>query len=338
MIVLPTNINDRYNLIVSVLKSHEGNISKTANALNITNNSVKSAKKWFENGSPIRKQQGRQQKLTDPIKYFICATTINFPEISGAEIALQIYNIFHVDVSDDTVNNCRKKYSFKYGQRIRALPLTMIHVNIRFNFSNWFFGSGISHRTIIFSDESWFEIGTQNHYVWRIPGEIYPEILKTDLPHPPKVMIWGAIGYNFKSNLVFFDRSVNSDTYYNNAILGSHLKANADYVYGLNGWFFQQDNARPHVSRKTLSNLRNSGITLFPFWPAHSPDLSPIEIIWAIMGKRVEKFRPKTVQHLMMIIQYVWNNLSFQTINSLIDSFPRRLRKCIQNRGYQVRF
>lgn len=134
MIALPTNINDRYNLIVRVLKSHEGNISKTANALNITNNSVKSAKKWFENGSPIRKQQGRPQKLTDTIKYFICATTINFPEISGAEIALQIYNIFHVDVSDDTVNNCRKKYSFKYGQRIRALPLTMIHVNIRFNF------------------------------------------------------------------------------------------------------------------------------------------------------------------------------------------------------------
>ena len=283
MIVLPTNINDRYNLIVSVLKSHEGNISKTANALNITNNSVKSAKKWFENGSPIRKQQGRPQKLTDPIKYFICATTINFPEISGAEIALQIYNIFHVDVSDDTVNNCRKKYSFKYGQRIRALPLTMIHVNIRFIFSNWFFGSEISHRTIIFSDESWFEIGTQNHYVWRIPGEIYPEILKTDLPHPPKVMIWGAIGYNFKSNLVFFDRSVNSDTYYNNAILGSHLKANADYVYGLNGWFFQQDNARPHVSRKTLSNLRNTGIILFPFWPAHSLDLSPIEIFFLIV-------------------------------------------------------
>ena len=137
-------------------------------------------------------------------------------------------------------------------------------------------------------------------------------------------MIWGAIGYNYKSNLVFFNRSVNSDTYYNNAILGSHLKANANYVYGLNGWFFQQDNARPHVSRKTLSNLRNTGIILFPFWPAHSPDLSPIEIIWAIMGKRVEKFRPKTVQHLMMIIQYVWYNLSFQTINSLIDSFPRR--------------
>lgn len=141
MIVLPTNINDRYNLIASVLKSHEGNISKTAKALNITNNSVKSAKKSYEDGSPYRKQQSRPAKLKDTIKYFICTTTINFPEISGAELALQIFNIFKVVVSDETVNNCWKKYSFKYNKRIRALPLTMINVNIRFNFSNWFFRS-----------------------------------------------------------------------------------------------------------------------------------------------------------------------------------------------------
>lgn len=337
MIVLPKNINDRYNLIASVLKSHNGNISKTASALQISNNCVKSAKKCYDEGSPHREQQGRPTKLNSQIKYFICITTINFPEMSGAELALRIQNLFHIDVSDDTVNRCRTKYSFKYGQRIRALPITAQHANTRLMFSNWFFMSGYNHQTIVFSDESWFEIGTANHYVWRISGEVYPTILKTDLPHPPKVMIWGAIGHNFKSNLVFFQSSVTSDTYFNNAIVGSALKQNADYVYGINSWYYQQDNARPHVSRKTLNNLHNIGINLLPFWPPHSPDLSPIEIVWAIMGKRVEKFRPKTVYDLKVVIQYVWDNLSFHTINSLIDSFPRRLRKCIQNRGSQVR-
>ena len=210
-------------------------------------------------------------------------------------------------------------------------------MNTRLNFSNWFFTNHLNHLTIVFSDESWFEIGSQNHYVWRIPGEVYPAIEKTDLPHPPKAMIWGAIGHNFKSNLVFFQRSVNSDTYFNDAIIGSDLILNANYVYGRNCWYFQQDNARPHVSKKTLANLRNTGINLFPFWPAHSPDLSPIEIVRAIMGKRVKKFRPKTVQDLVMILKYVWDNLNFHTINALIDSFPRRLQKCIQNRGSQVR-
>lgn len=141
MIVLPKDINDRYNLIVNVLKSHQGNISKTAQTLQISTNTVKSAKNWFQKRSPHREQQGRPTKINDQIKYFICVTTIQFPEISGADLALQIYQLFGIEVSDDTVNNGRKKYSFKYSQRIHALPLTVAHMNTRVNFSNWFFTS-----------------------------------------------------------------------------------------------------------------------------------------------------------------------------------------------------
>ncbi len=338
MFSLPKNTNERYNLIASVLQSHNFNRSKTADALGISLNCVKAVVKWIDEGRPEKTQPGRPQLLTNEIKYFICAKTIMFPETSGAEMANEILQFFGVQASDDTINNCRHKYAFKYGSRVRCLPLLPHHKQNRYIFSQWFLTNRINHRRILFSDESWFELGSLNHYVWRVEGEVYPSVIKTDAVHPPKVMIWGAIGYNFRSNLVVFTKSVNSDVYISQAIIGSNLKATADYVYGNRGWIFQQDNARPHTAKNTIAKLNQIGIQLLPSWPAHSPDLSPIEIVWAIMGRRVEKYRPKNIDQLSQILFFVWNNLSFATINSLIDSFPKKLKKCLEVQGNQVRF
>ena len=46
--------------------------------------------------------------------------------------------------------------------------------------------------------------------------------------HPPKVMIWAAIGWNFKSELFFVEGSVNTEFYIDNIILGSHFVEDAD--------------------------------------------------------------------------------------------------------------
>ena len=43
----------------------------------------------------------------------------------------------------------------------------------------------------------------------------------------------------------------------------------------------QQDNARPHVSKMTTAFLESRIKTLK--WPAHSPDLSPIENVWKLL-------------------------------------------------------
>lgn len=96
-------------------------------------------------------------------------------------------------------------------------------------------------------------------------------IEKIDLLHTPKVMIWGAIGYNYRSNLAIFNQSVNSDVYIQQAIIGLQLKSTAD-----GNWISQQDNARHQTFKKSLAALTRLGISYLPSWPPHSPDLSPI--------------------------------------------------------------
>ena len=60
-------------------------------------------------------------------------------------------------------------------------------------------------------------------------------------------------------------------------------------VYGKGRWVFQQDNARPHISNETLMSLDYLEIPFIDDWPPYSPDLNVIEVVWAIMKKRIQK-------------------------------------------------
>ena len=81
-----------------------------------------------------------------------------------------------------------------------------------------------------------------------------------------------------------------------------------------NNWGLLEDNARPQKEEYTLETFRDMHINVLTNWPPYSPDLSPIEIIWAIMGKRVEKARPKTIPELIQILNDVWyNQINFHT-------------------------
>ncbi|GFY31686.1 transposable element Tcb1 transposase [Trichonephila clavipes] len=69
---------------------------------------------------------------------------------------------------------------------------------------------------------------------------------------------------------------------------------------------------------------------LFP-WPAYSPDMSPIEHVWDLVGRRLARDpRPADSQHeLLLRIQAIWNSLPQADIQNLFDSMPRRLAALI---------
>ena len=51
---------------------------------------------------------------------------------------------------------------------------------------------------------------------------------------------------------------------------------------------FQQDKALVHKS-KTIGNLLQENEWKVLEWPAYSPDLKPIENLWAILKQRLQK-------------------------------------------------
>ncbi|GFW40678.1 transposable element Tcb1 transposase [Trichonephila clavipes] len=63
------------------------------------------------------------------------------------------------------------------------------------------------------------------------------------------------------------------------------------YLQDLATDIFQQENARPHVTRIVQRFFVNHQIELLP-WPARCPDLSPMGNMWSVIAQRLTQITP----------------------------------------------
>lgn len=68
-------------------------------------------------------------------------------------------------------------------------------------------------------------------------------------------------------------------------------------------------------------------------WSPQSPDLSPIEKMWAMLKLRVSESRPKNIHELKQIIEEKWQLFSIDKCKKLTLSLPNRLAKMSLNNG-----
>ncbi|GFY36548.1 transposable element Tcb2 transposase [Trichonephila clavipes] len=117
------------------------------------------------------------------------------------------------------------------------------------------------------------------------------------------------------------------------------LAAQSSTVTGLPGAVFQQDNARPHVAKTVKSYLDSQQVQLLP-WPAYSPDMSPIEHVWDIVGGRLARdLRPVvSTDELWLHIQTIWNTLPQADIQNLFNSMPCRVAALIAAPGGHTKY
>ena len=71
----------------------------------------------------------------------------------------------------------------------------------------------------------------------------------------------------------------------------------------------------------------SANLLSMPVWPPYSPDLNPIEIVWAIMVEMMEKKKQKSIAELVKFTAEIRNALPQDIINALIDSVPVRIQK-----------
>ena len=97
---------------------------------------------------------------------------------------------------------------------------------------------------------------------------------------------------------------------------------------------FQQDNAKIHVSRSTKRWFEAQNIPLLD-WPNRSPDLNPMENLWAILARRVyaNNKQYETVQELKDAITTAFAELDQEVIDNLVRSMPNRIYQLINRNG-----
>ena len=101
--------------------------------------------------------------------------------------------------------------------------------------------------------------------------------------------------------------------------------------------YYLQDNAKTHAHPKVKEVLFNAGFHCLDF-PPYSPDLNPIENLWAIAAREVEKQQCETEKQLMDTIEAVWEKLDKDTLRKLVHSMPERCQAVIDAKGWHTKY
>ncbi|GFS85594.1 transposable element Tcb2 transposase [Trichonephila clavipes] len=96
----------------------------------------------------------------------------------------------------------------------------------------------------------------------------------------------------------------------------------------LQGAIFQQDNARPHVT-KTIRDFCSAQHMQRLLWPAYSPDMSPIEHVWDLVDWCLARdpYPAAPKDELLLRIRAIWalRALPQADIQNLFGSMPRHI-------------
>src|SRR5438128_6673608 len=232
-----------------------------------------------------------------------------------------------VDVSRETVR--RHMHNSGYQKNVpKATPmLTETHKAKRVEWAQKHLNDDWT-RTL-FTDETAFQLfrNTVKHW-YKGPRPTRP------IPKDrTKIFAWGGFCIRGKTSLFCFRNIMNVNFYVD--ILQSHNNKQEINKLFRNNWCFQQDNDPKHTSHVARAFLNENFLEVMD-WPSNSPDLSPIENLWAIVKRNVEMRMPKNLSELEQYMAEEWDRIPNSDLINCIRSMRWRCEMIIENNGERI--
>ena len=150
-------------------------------------------------------------------------------------------------------------------------------------------------------------------------------------------MIWGGISRRGQTPLYVYrlDRgeTVTAEAYVE--CLEENLLSVMDGKFCKGKWRLLQDNARPHTAGYTFDFFDENGVKVMVH-PPYSPDLNPIEKVWAWMKAEIGQTTYKDIASLIKVVVKKWDSMTIAYQNSLIDHHMSVVKKVYDVGGAYV--
>ncbi|UYV66530.1 Transposase [Cordylochernes scorpioides] len=289
-------------------------------------------RRWLEQGNvAIYRNAGATRVTSARVDRRILRQAVAAPQATCTAILQHVQDTLDHSISTRTIS-CRLVANDLHSCRpLRRLPLTPPNRRQRLEWcrarSTWM----TEWHRVVFSDESLFCLSSDSRRVrvWRRHGERSnpAAIVKRPTVRQRGIMVWGAIAYDSRSPLFRIQGTMTAQRYVDDVLRPVTLP----YLQGVPNALYQQDNARPHTARISQQALQD--VQMLP-WPPYSPDLSPIEHVWDIIGRRLHALpQPRSEDELWQMVEREWRAIPQDAFRTLIDSLPRRVAACIAVRG-----
>ena len=282
---------------------------------------------------------------------------VHFPFGSPALVARQL-GIEGTTASRTTVRRDLAAAGLKARARPRRPCLFNDDPERRLKFSRRELRDKGAHKRYYFTDEKWFDSDDHgNRYQWCRQGEKSES--RGTSQYPKKIHIWGCIGVGVK-RLVIHDKPEDEPGFVRykpgrpkkgekrppkNPNAKKSLVDHTVYIKrclkptfpkrltNANKVTFMQDGAGCHTHGESLKFLKSRNVTVLSGWPARSPDINPIETVWAILQRQVGMRGPFTETELKQFVKEEWDKIPQETIDSIVLSYTARLQKCVAVKG-----
>lgn len=162
--------------------------------------------------------------------------------------------------------------------------------------------------------------------------------------------VYGGITAHGQTNLVFVTGTTGHSKVYHNSkgqlsgvgavefreIMENNLVPDAQQIFAaahVNNYSWLIDNAPAHAAKATKQYFSSNNINYCQTWPANSPDLNPIENVWAWMKQKVYAKHYNSLAELKQAVRDAWTALPISMCKSLMHSLQQRKAICLERDG-----
>ena len=341
----PLRVQARW-AVIHALKTHKGDVSTAAA---VTKKSVAFVKRWQQHYQKYKNvddkaRSGRPSKISAAVRAAAVTLVAEEQLVPIATARLKEQQLLEASIHVKTVLKAVKKDMECKAVQTRPILNAMSRAR-RIRFSQ----QQHNPDRMIAIDSTYFTLGTvqRRRKYWTKKGT---PVVAGKPNKSQQLHVYGGITAHGKTRLVFVTGTTGHKKVYHNRkgkmsgvgaeefqdIMRDSLMPDAQQLAaaaGVGSFTWLIDNAPAHSATSTKQFLTSEGISYCKNWPANSPDLNPIENVWAWMKNKVYRKHYISLADLKRAVVAAWAELPNSMCRNLMHSLQRRKALCLERNG-----